>query len=112
MDPQDEKKIDLRVADQLQKFTGTPPQQLRGLTVQSALDDFVSRSINSQVETITPPDSTIKSSIVATQPDNPMTVEQPSILPVGGTSGSSVTVRAVVIVSGTPTATTQDVLIP
>ncbi len=88
MDPRDEKQVDLRVADQLQKFTGTPPQQLRGLTVaQDAFDSFIARSLaEAPPPSINPPDSEVTSSIISppTQ-SSPKTNEQPITPFVAGT---------------------------
>lgn len=98
--------------DTIQSVTGTPPDQLRGLTVQ-AFNDFVSARSAIPITGNTQSAPTITSDTVTFPAAAVPTNEQP-LTPYSnqGTGGNTFTARTVLVVSGTPTIATQDFLTP
>lgn len=114
----DKQAIEQGARDTIQAVTGTPPDQLRGLSPQDALSQFAARQMAIQAAPAIPADSTVTSTITVFPPNDPKTNEQPmSVQPgiggdSGGGGGAALTARYTDVSGGTPVAATGMFLTP
>lgn len=73
----DDANIDRVARQTIQEVTGTPAEQLRGLAVQTALNDFIARQSAAVSVKVDPPSTDIKSSVTTFPTNTIRTNEQP-----------------------------------
>lgn len=98
MTPQENQQVDDRAKKTIQEVTGTPAMQLRGLTPQDAIANFVAQQMSAPSVSL-PPQSTEVTSTITFPPASGMinTNEQPISPPGGGGGGSTGTPKQVII---------------
>lgn len=115
-----QKQNERAAQDAIQDAIGIPPTQLRGLSPADYLQGFMARSMAQDATNLTkptPPDVTVKNTVTTNFPASNFAINEQPVSPattVGGdgSAGGTITIRAVEIVSGSPTLTTLTVSTP